>query len=98
MKVVIEKNGTRYSFPAMVVAMSRARYYADNDPDTDYNSEYEYTMKNPSEILDWAQNNMNPEDIDPVNRKLEVQGEPPTFEDCWSADEDEGGKEWEVVQ
>nr|WP_202877290.1 hypothetical protein [Brevibacillus laterosporus] len=34
------------------------------DADTDFDEEYEYTLSNEEELIDWAANNMNWEDVE----------------------------------
>ena len=66
-------DGTRYDVPAKVIAEDRAKYYAENDPDTTYNEEYEYTMQDDYELKDWAANNMNWKDVKNVAKKVEEE-------------------------
>jgi hypothetical protein len=60
-------NGSVYGFPAELVAKNRATYYADKeaDPTWDraYAREFEYTMSDTYELLDWFKNNMNWGDV-----------------------------------
>jgi hypothetical protein len=56
-------DGSTWRVPARVVAESRARYYAEKDPDTTYDEEFAYTLGDDYEISDWFFNNMNPEDV-----------------------------------
>lgn len=45
------------------MAENRAKHYADRDPDTTYESEFEYTMGDNYELIDWYRSNMNPDEI-----------------------------------
>lgn len=57
-------DGTVWDIPAAVVAEHRATYYAQRDPDTTYSAEYDLTMRDDYELLDWAGNNMDWEDVE----------------------------------
>jgi hypothetical protein len=48
-----------YEIDAHEVAHDRATHYAENDPDTTYESEYEHTMTCRGELEDWLFNNMD---------------------------------------
>ena len=52
-------NGEVWGYPAELIAKDRATYYAENDEDTTYEEEYNYTLSSDYEIGDWAGNNMN---------------------------------------
>jgi len=63
-------DGSIWGVPAELVAEDRAEYYADKDasdkPDNFEKikqQEYEYTLGDNSELLDWAANNMNWNDV-----------------------------------
>lgn len=56
-------NGEVWDIPAAVIADARAVYYEDRDPNTTYTDEFCFTMGDNSELLDWASNNMNWEDV-----------------------------------
>lgn len=63
MKIVrIEQDGYVWHVPVKIIAENRAEFYAD-DTDSDYDTELEYAMNEPSEVIDWLMNNMNWEDI-----------------------------------
>jgi hypothetical protein len=59
----IEQDGHTWIFPASAVADNRAKYYAENDPDTTYAEEFEFTMSDNFELRDWFLNNMNFSDV-----------------------------------
>lgn len=48
-----------WKFPASIVADNRAKYYSERDKDTTYEEEYEFTMSDESELIDWMMNNMD---------------------------------------
>lgn len=77
------EDGRRFQIPLEIVAKDRAHYYGKNDPDPDYDttykSEFEHTMKDESDAVDWYQNNMNPRDVAP-HAKLVLSGHLPDFE------------------
>lgn len=66
------KNGETWRFPALIVARSRALYYAEADTgetrgtehDRVYREEFDYTMSDDSELHDWLHNNMNWSDVE----------------------------------
>ena len=55
-------DGTTWEFPASIVAEGRARYYEGREPGC-YQEEFDYTMSNDYELLDWASNNMDWKDV-----------------------------------
>lgn len=57
------QDGSIYGLPLKYVAEARAKYYAEKDKDTTFESEVEYVMKDPYEGIDWFRNNQNPEDF-----------------------------------
>lgn len=68
--VVTFSDGSRWRVPASMIAASRASYYAKLETDRDgedygeiYDAEYDYTLKDDTELLDWAHNNMNWGDV-----------------------------------
>ena len=57
-------NGERYIVPASVIAKSRADYYAINvdgyeENSSEWKSEYDYSLGDDGELMDWIQNNMD---------------------------------------
>lgn len=53
-------DGSKWEVPARVIAEDRAKYYASQeDAETTYEQEFESTMKDHDELIDWAANNMN---------------------------------------
>ena len=97
---VLFSNGEIYHIPASIVAHERATYYANHDigkQKTDlpskewaecFKKERDYTLGDDFEIIDWANNNMNWEDVEkhailidseakPINKQKEwVNNEP----------------------
>lgn len=60
MKVIeINDAGFVWHVPLRAVADHRARYYAEKDPDTTYQEEFDYVMDDHGEGLDWFWNNMD---------------------------------------
>ena len=53
------ENGSVWAIPAHIIADDRAKYYAEKDSDVTYQEEYDYTMDDYYEIIDWGTNNMN---------------------------------------
>lgn len=63
---VVFSNGEVYKVPATIVAKDRANYYAKNTKDDAkevYEEELQNTLNDDFEIIDWAQNNMNWEEV-----------------------------------
>lgn len=58
------ENGDLYGLPLQLVAFNRAEYYRDNDKDTTYTEEYEYTMTDSYEAIDWFKNSTDAEYFD----------------------------------
>ena len=57
-------NGTTWDIPADVIARHRAEYYDEHDPDASFEEEFEYAINDEYELVDWASNNMNWEDVE----------------------------------
>lgn len=76
--IVIElSTGAHYGLPLEKIAANRAAYYAKKEGGTDeaekariYQEEFEYTMQDNYEGIDWYQNNQNPEDFPESDYKL----------------------------
>jgi hypothetical protein len=70
----IQKGGYTFQVDLAAVAHNRADYYGKHDPepdyDTTYKSEYEFTMTDTFEAIDWFYNNMNWSDIPAENKRL----------------------------
>ena len=66
-------NGETWRVEAKHVAAHRARFYAKDDPDTTWLSEFEFTMKDDYQLTDWMKNNMDWSDIKPYAKKFERQ-------------------------
>lgn len=75
-------DGSRWTFPAHVIADNRATYYAGRDGDTTYEAEYEYAINDDYELTDWALNNMNWEDVE-TSATRAVDPLPIDYEDEW---------------
>lgn len=79
--VVKFSDGTRFSIPAKLIAFDRAKYYAEHDTkktsgeefDAVLNEELEYALGDESELLDWANNNMDWKDV--ANHAIPVTSE-----------------------
>ncbi len=65
------KDGSIWEIPAEVIAESRASYYSDADEETDFHEEFEFTINDKSELIDWACNNMDWDDV--VDRAICIQ-------------------------
>ncbi|RAP23495.1 hypothetical protein C2W64_03111 [Brevibacillus laterosporus] len=60
-------DSSKWDVPAEIISKSRADYYCSVDADTDFDEEYEYTLSNEEELIDWAANNMNWEDVEKLS-------------------------------
>lgn len=65
--VITMPDGSKWGVPAEIIAKSRAEYYAEIDPDTTYEEEYnamiEWFDTKDYEFADWAKNNMDWDDV-----------------------------------
>jgi len=65
-------NGLKFDVPAELIARNRAAYYAKADTgivsgpeyDKEFAAEYEYTLNDDFELIDWAANNMNWDEVE----------------------------------
>ncbi len=81
-------DGSVWGIPAEAIADNRAKYYADIDPDTDYNEEYaamlEWFDTNDFEFADWAKNNMDWDDVKDKAFLMPAAAKPePDYQDGW---------------
>jgi hypothetical protein len=78
--VVTFSNGDVYRIPASVIADSRASSYAVLSA-MKYDEEYEHTLNDNVELIDWAENNMDWSDVESVAEL--VMSNDVNFEDEW---------------
>jgi hypothetical protein len=73
-----------WEVPAKVVARDRATNYED-DPDCDFEGEFDFAMGDEMVLLDWAGNNMDWTDVADQARKVSSRAplEPADFQDGW---------------
>lgn len=81
-------DGVEWEIPVSVIAQNRAKYYADQEGDGGnneavYREEYEHTLKNDYEIIDWAENNMDWNDVEP-HAKLSVTYDEDEYQEHWT--------------
>lgn len=89
--LVVEMPDGLWGVPAHLVCASRADYYADEGGPIGsegyrqaWAKEYEYTAKDHGELLDWAANNMNWEDVKDGSFRVEGPPQPPIdYEEGW---------------
>ena len=93
-------DGSKWDVPAELIAESRARYFAKHDAGGDekteeylkaYTEEFETTMNDEYELMDWASNNMDWEDVKDSAKKFS-DGDAPDYQDGWT-----NGDKWVVV-
>lgn len=90
------ENGETWDIDLTTIAVDRASYYAcyDNPDKTaknyqnnwkkTYNDEYEYTMEDEGEAIDWACNNMNWEDVEPFAVRVDFLKNSFDYNDGWT--------------
>ena len=76
-------DGSIWSVPAHLVADHRAKHYAEIDADTTYEAEYEFTVNDEYELLDWAENNMNWSDVVSYAVEVEVSLRAVEYQEGW---------------
>ena len=78
--LVVEFESETFHVDASAIARDRAEHYADDDPDL---TEYNYTLGDNSELIDWASNNMNWEDLAPHAVRVQRPPEMPDYDAEW---------------
>lgn len=63
-----------WAVPAILIAENRSRFYAERDPDTTYEEEMCYVLNDDPELMDWAESNMDWEDVKDHARQVEAAG------------------------
>jgi hypothetical protein len=76
-------DGSKWDVPAHVVADNRAKYYAKYDEDANYQEEYDYTYNDNSELLDWAANNMNWDDVSHLAKRVALPPQDVDYQEGW---------------
>lgn len=77
-------DGSIWGVPAEIVAHNRADHYREDG----YQEEFDYTLNDRHELIDWAANNMNWEDVSKYAVKMS-EPEPPDFQESWMNGEKE---------
>jgi hypothetical protein len=73
--LVVLLRATHYAYTAK--GIKPGRYHSD-----EFEEEYEYGMKNPNELVDWAVNNLNWKDVSTI-AKLVVDSSEPDYQEGW---------------
>lgn len=76
-------DGSVWRVPADVVADDRANYYAGEDGDTTYDSEFALVLQDDGELMDWAKNNLNWEAVAPHATRIFTQVPPVDYQEGW---------------
>lgn len=76
-------DGSEWDVPAHVIADDRARYYAESDPHTTYQEAYDETISDPSDLIEWAEGDMNWSDVVAHAVKVETQARAVDYQDGW---------------
>lgn len=78
-------DGSKWDVPVMVIAKSRAEYYSHYDK-CSFQEAFKETLNffetDEPEIIDWAANNMDWEDVEDFARRV-VSGEEPDYQEGW---------------
>jgi hypothetical protein len=85
-------NGRVFVIPASLIAGDRAQYYANVDVKETgggewlrvYDREVAYALSDQSELFDWAENNMNWEDVKGQAQLVQHNSDPDMFDKEWS--------------
>lgn len=87
-------DGSQYDVPCHLIAMDRAKYYAEKEAEKEgektdketYNEklieEYNFAIKNKDEIQDWASNNMDWDDVKAHAKKV-TDNKDVDFQEGW---------------
>lgn len=67
-------DGSEWDVPAEIIAKNKAEHYY-NEGDEDFKEEYEFTLSDNEELIDWAENNMNWEDVKQYALQIKGPGE-----------------------
>lgn len=92
-----------YHIPAEVIAVDRASYYAKSDTESGYiygddqeeykkvyDVEYNITLNDDYELMDWLRNNMNWKQLEPYASKVSERGNSPSHKTQWRDEVTEG--------
>lgn len=88
---IVFSNGQIYEIPALLIASSRATYYAGVDCGKDktlkfedvFKKELKYSIEDDGELLDWASNNMNWSDVEAMAKLVGDQDRVVDYQDEW---------------
>ena len=91
LRIYFECDNSDWEIPAKIIASSRAKHYAERDFDCGdvpnfhdaYLQEYEYSINDTEELLDWAANNMNWENIRYEAILRNTQKDRPDYAEEW---------------
>lgn len=77
-------DGSWWGVPAMEIARARTDHYSLlGEDDFDYDRELNYTLDNNDELIDWAENNMNWDDV-AATARLVAEAPACDFDDGWT--------------
>lgn len=78
-------DGSRWDVPAHAVADNRARYYSEKEGSGEegYREEYEFTMEDRYELLDWAAGNMDWDDVAEQARRVDDPPADMDYQEGW---------------
>jgi len=76
-------DGSVWGVPAELVAQHRADYYGDKEGEESRKAEYDFTLSNIGELLDWAVNNMNWSNVSHAAVKIGPDVRVVDYQDGW---------------
>lgn len=81
-------DGSKWDVPAQIIASNRARYYAKLDSGEEsgepYNTIYALELSaDDDELIDWAANNMNWNDVEGCATRIETPSIAPDYQEGW---------------
>lgn len=74
---------SKWDIPAQIIADNRAKYYAEIDPETTYQEEFDFIMSDKYELCDWAANNMNWDNVKECAVKVKETQPPVDYQEGW---------------
>jgi hypothetical protein len=85
MRVIQAKmpDGSVWHIDARPIAEDRARHYAAKDPSTTYDDEVRFAMGDDYEVIDWARNNMDWDELAPHARMV-TPPTPQSYDEQWT--------------
>ena len=83
--VMTMPNGEKWRVPAEMIAKNRAKYYGGKEGSERYKDEYNIILEDDFELMDWASNNMDWDEVKAFAKKVK-EADPileEDFQECW---------------